>query len=68
MFRTAEGKWYQIQNHFTENVRDAVGASVNEELFHSGRQDIEELERQYMKSEEDKYKINAKLAELRSIV
>ena len=68
MFRETEGKWKQIQNEFRENVRDAVGASVNEELFMTGQQNIVALQRQYIKSEQDKSRINAKLTELRSII
>ena len=68
MFRETESKWKQIQNQFTENVRDEVGTSVNEELFMAGRQNIVALQRQYIKSEQDKSQINAKLTELRSII
>ncbi|MBP3568011.1 MAG: hypothetical protein J6K04_02485 [Lachnospiraceae bacterium] len=68
MFQVTEGKWCQIQNNFTENVKDAIGASVNEELFNAGRQSIAGLQRQYVKSEADKNQINALLMELRSIV
>lgn len=68
MFQTAEGKWCQIQNSFTENVKDRIGASVNEELFQAGRQSIAGLQRQFTKSEGDKNQINTLLTELRSIV
>ena len=68
MFQLAEGKWCQIQSDFIENVKDAIGASVNEELFQTGRQSIAGLQRQYVKSEADKNQINALLIELRSIV
>lgn len=68
MFQVTEGKWCQIQNNFTENVKDAIGASVDRELFQTGRQHIAGLQRQHNKSEADKNQINALLAELRSIV
>ena len=68
MFQLAEGKWCQIQSSFTENVKDAIGASINEELFQTGRQNIAGLQRQYVKSEEDKNQINTLLMELRNIV
>jgi len=67
MFQVEEGKWRQVQGEFAENVRDAIGASINEELFQEGKQTLAALQRQYQKSEADKNRINAKLAELRSI-
>ena len=67
MFQEEEGKWRQVQGEFTENVTDAIGASIYEELFQEGKQNIAALQRQYQKSEEDKHRINTKLAELRSI-